>query len=93
MERDLGIDLRLFIRWLERKQRKGTARRPFSGQGVPRDEEMACLRREVEDLREAKEILKDDMFILAVQRWCYAEFDGTREPEAGSTRFVGHDPD
>jgi len=56
--RDLGIPSGLLNRWRREEAREGNGAKAFTGQGIPRDEEMAKLRREVADLREANEILK-----------------------------------
>ena len=57
--KDLGIDSGLLNRWRREEKREGGSRKAFTAQGVPRDEEVARLRREVEDLREANEILNN----------------------------------
>jgi hypothetical protein len=43
----------------------GEGLQPFPGQGRPRDEELARLRKEVKDLRMVKEILKKVAVIFA----------------------------
>jgi transposase len=65
--RDLGIDSGLLNRWRREEAAEGNGTKAFTGQGVPRDEEMARLRREVEDLREANEILKKAVAIFSVK--------------------------
>lgn len=55
--RDLGIDPGLLNRWRREATREGNGSKAFTGHGVPRDEEIAKLIREVEDLRETNEIL------------------------------------
>jgi len=64
--RDLGIDPGLLNRWRREAAREGNGTKAFTGHGVPRDEEMARLLREVEDLREANEILKKAVAIFSV---------------------------
>lgn len=58
MAKDLGIDSGLLNRWRREEAQESGSRKAFTGQGVPRDEEVAQLRREVSDLREANDILK-----------------------------------
>jgi transposase len=65
--RDLGIEPGLLNRWRREQAAEGNGTRAFTGQGVPRDEEMARLRREVDDLREANEILKKAVAIFSVK--------------------------
>lgn len=65
--RDLGIDSGLLNRWRREESREGNGIKAFTGQGVPRDEEMTSLRREVEELREANEILKKAVAIFSVK--------------------------
>jgi transposase len=56
---ELGIHKENLCRWLrESKEASGKNIRVFPGQGKPRDEELARLRKEVADLRETNEILK-----------------------------------
>lgn len=64
--RDLGIDPELLNRWGWEAAREGNGTKAFTGHGVPRDEEMARLLREVEDLREANKILKKAVAIFSV---------------------------
>lgn len=64
--RDLGIDPGLLNRWGREAAREGHGTKAFTGHGVPRDEEMTRLLREVEDLREANEILKKAVAIFSV---------------------------
>lgn len=65
--RDLGIPAGLLNRWRREAAREGNGVRAFTGQGMPRDEEMARLLREVADLREANEILKKAVAIFSVK--------------------------
>jgi transposase len=62
----LGIDPGLLNRWRREASREGNGSKAFTGHGVPRDEEMAKLIREVEDLRETNEILKKAVAIFSV---------------------------
>ena len=56
---ELGIERGLLDRWRrETNEAETGSRKAFVGQGNPRDEELAQLRREVADLRETNEILK-----------------------------------
>ena len=64
--RDLGIPAGLLSRWRREAAQEGNGIKAFTGQGVPRDEEMARLLREVADLREANEILKKAVAIFSV---------------------------
>ena len=65
--RALRIPSGLLNRWLREEERDGNGTKAFTGQGVLRDEEMARLRREVADLREANEILKKAVAIFSVK--------------------------
>lgn len=56
---ELGIDRGLLDRWRrETNEAENGSRKAFVGQGNPRDEELAQVRRENADLRETNEILK-----------------------------------
>ena len=61
--RDLGINENLLGRW--KKQLESNGERAFPGQGQPRDEELARLRREVEVLRQERDILKKAVGIFS----------------------------
>jgi transposase len=65
--RDLGIESGVLNRWRREDAKEGNGKKAFTGQGVPRDEELARLRREVVDLREANEILKKAVAIFSVK--------------------------
>ena len=65
---DLGIDSTNLTRWLrETKEGETDSLKVFPGQGNPRDEEVARLRKEVADLRETNEILKKAMAFFVVK--------------------------
>jgi transposase-like protein len=56
---ELGIDRSNLSRWVrESEEGEKSNLRIFPGQGNPRDEELARLRKENADLRETNEILK-----------------------------------
>jgi transposase len=65
--RDLGIDSGLLNRWRREQSQESDGKKAFPGQGVPRDEELAQLRREVADLRETNEILKKAVGIFSTK--------------------------
>jgi transposase len=65
--RDLGINSGLLNRWRREEAQEGGSEKAFTGQGVPRDEEVARLRRENNDLREANQILKKAVAIFSVK--------------------------
>jgi transposase len=61
--RDLGLNETMLGRWKkEFEQHAGTA---FPGQGHPQDAELARLRREVEVLRQEREVLKKAISIFS----------------------------
>jgi transposase-like protein len=65
---ELGIHQENLCRWL-RESKAGEKRniRAFPGQGNPRDEEVARLKKENADLRETNEILKKAMAFFVVK--------------------------
>ena len=65
--RDLGIDSGLLNRWRREEAQEGNGKKAFPGQGIPRDEELVNLRKEVADLRETNEILKKVVAIFSVK--------------------------
>jgi transposase len=65
--KDLGIDSGVLNRWRREEAQETGGKKAFTGQGVPRDEELARLQREVVDLREANEILKKAVAIFSVK--------------------------
>ena len=65
--RELGIEPVILNRWRREEEQEGNGRKAFPGQGIPRDEEVARLQRENNDLREANEILKKAVAIFSVK--------------------------
>ncbi len=61
--RDLGLNDNMVSRW--KKEAGQNGRRAFPGQGHPQDEELSRLRREVEVLRQEREILKKAISIFS----------------------------
>jgi len=65
---ELGISTENLRRWLrESQESEEKSIRAFPGQGNPRDEEMARLKKENADLRETNEILKKAMAFFVVK--------------------------
>jgi transposase-like protein len=65
---DLGIEPSSVARWLrESKESESKNTKAFPGQGNPRDEEVARLKKENADLRETNEILKKAMAFFVVE--------------------------
>lgn len=65
--RDLGINHGLLSRWRREEQQEEEGKKAFTGQGVPRDEELTRLRKENEDLKETNEILKKAVAIFSIK--------------------------
>ncbi len=68
--RDLGVCRSLLGKWkrqLQAEEKAGSGFKAFPGHGNPRDEELARLRREVEILRQEREVLKKAVSIFAPQ--------------------------
>jgi len=66
---ELGISPENLRRWLRENQEGANGKmKAFPGQGNPRDEEVARLRKENADLRETNEILKKAMAIFAERK-------------------------
>ena len=61
--RDLGLNDNMVSRW--KKEAAQNGQRAFPGQGHPQDEELARLRREVEVLRQEREVLKKAISIFS----------------------------
>jgi transposase len=67
--KELGISPENLRRWLRESQESKEGKlKAFPGHGIPRDEELVQLRKEVADLRETNEILKKAMVIFAEKR-------------------------
>ena len=66
---DLGISQENLSRWLREKETGEASNiKVFPGQGNPRDEEVARLKKENADLRETNEILKKAMAIFTERK-------------------------
>ena len=64
----LGVHPENISRWVrESKEGEGKNSRVFPGQGNPRDEEVARLKKQVADLEETNEILKKAMAYFVVK--------------------------
>ncbi len=61
--RDLGIAPKLIHRW--KRELRDDGRRAFPGNGSPRDEELARLKRELKQAREEVAILKKAVGIVS----------------------------
>jgi transposase len=61
--RDLGLRDNMISRW--KKEAEHNGQRAFPGQGHPQDEELSRLRREVEVLRQEREVLKKAISIFS----------------------------
>lgn len=64
--RDLGILPGLLNRWQRESRQEGSGKRAFTGHGIPRDEELARLQKENNDLRITNDILKKAVAIFSV---------------------------
>jgi len=67
VSRDLGLTKTVLSRWLREEAEETSGKKAFTGQGIPRDEELDRLRRENLELREANEILKKAVAIFSVK--------------------------
>ena len=67
IEEDLGIGKGLIYRWRAQLAQEGLGSgiRAFPGNGKPRDEELAELRRENKSLREERDILRKAVAIFS----------------------------
>ena len=66
---ELGFERSNLGRWMREKEEEANkGLKAFPGQGNPRDEELARLRKENADLRESNEILKKAMAIFTVRK-------------------------
>ena len=65
----LGIPSENLSRWIKESQEEEvSSKKAFTGQGNPRDEEVARLKKENADLRETNEILKKAMAIFTARK-------------------------
>ena len=65
----LGIHSENLSRWVRESQEgKAGPAKAFPGQGNPRDEEVARLKKRIADLEETNEILKKAMAIFTVRK-------------------------
>ena len=55
--RDLGINTNVLTRWCREEQADGP--KAFRGQGIPRDEELAALKRELARVKKERDFLKE----------------------------------
>lgn len=65
IERDLGLSKGLLKHWVRQAEADGTAAFPGHGRLKPEDEELRRLRREVEILRQERDILKKVVAIFS----------------------------
>ena len=56
--RELGIEPNMLTRWCRELEAAGP-KKSFQGQGKPRDEELAALRRELAQVRKERDFLKE----------------------------------
>ena len=56
--RDLGIEVNVLHRWKRELSREQSEAFPGKGRLGPQEEELRCLRRELEEAKEDREILK-----------------------------------
>lgn len=63
--RDLDLDPKLLRRWREALQQEGAEAFPGKGHLKPEEEEVRRLRREIDRLREEREILKKALAIFS----------------------------
>ena len=54
---ELGLNPRVLSRW--RSELRASGEKAFPGQGTPRDEEMAALKRELARVRKERDFLKE----------------------------------
>ncbi len=60
---DLGLHTNVLSRWCREQQQAGA--KAFSGQGIPRDEEVAKLKRELARVKRERDFLKDAAVFFA----------------------------
>lgn len=58
IEEELGIGRGVVYRWRRQLEEEGGGIRAFPGNGNPRDEELARLRRELREVKEERDILR-----------------------------------
>jgi transposase len=63
LEEELGLSVGQLYRW--RKELRIDGKRAFSGNGNPRDEELAKLRKELEVAKEERDILRKALAIFS----------------------------
>jgi len=61
--RDLGIDPNMLSRWC--REMGSIGNKAFQGQGKPRDEEMAALKRELVQVRKERDFLREAAVFFA----------------------------
>lgn len=57
MARDIGVSAALLGRW--RRELEANKAKAFSGSGVPRDQELATLKRELARVKKERDFLRD----------------------------------
>lgn len=65
LEKDLGVGSGMIYRW--RRELGEHGEKAFPGNGVPRDEELARLRKELAEVREDREILRKALAFFSRQ--------------------------
>ncbi len=65
IEADLGIGGGMLYRWRKQLEGEGEGLRAFPGNGNPRDEELARLRKELAIVKEEREILRKAVAIFS----------------------------
>ncbi len=60
---DLGLHTNVLSRWCREQQQEGP--KAFRGQGIPRDEELAKLKRELAHVKRERDFLKDAAVFFA----------------------------
>jgi transposase len=65
IEKELGIGSGQVYRWRAQLAQEGSGLRAFPGNGKPRDEELATLRKENKNLREERDILRKAVAIFS----------------------------
>jgi transposase len=66
LEKELGIGSGMIYRWMKELEREGE--RAFPGIGIPRDEELFRLRKELAEVREERDILRKAKAIFSKSR-------------------------